>query len=452
MDTELSNSNNYIFTNKRLMKLILPLMVEQLLAITVGLADSIMVASIGESAVSAVSLVDSIIILLFNIFAALSAGGAVIVGQYIGQNRPDMARKAGEQLLVFVALISVFVMVLMLFGRSFILNVIFGKIEYDVEAYANTYMLIVFTSIPFMALYNGGAALFRAMGNSRTTMITSIIVNAVNVMGNAIFIYGFHMKVEGAAIPTLISRVVGSVIIIVLLMDKNLTVHISRPFRYKFDKRLVIRILGIGIPNGIENSMFQLGKIVLLSVISTFGTASITANAVGNVVSTFQIITGAAIGLALITVVSQCVGAGDYEQVRYYTRKLMKITYISLLIVNSVIILSMPLILRIYNLSSETAEMARQVILLHGICSCIVWPFSFTLPNTLRSSNDVRYTMMVSVGSMWTFRIIFGIIMGKYFNMGLLGIWLAMIIDWIVRGTFFIGRYRGHKWEIKCDL
>ncbi|HHW49450.1 MAG TPA: MATE family efflux transporter [Clostridiaceae bacterium] len=439
---------DYLFTNKDLMQLILPLMVDQLLAITVGLADSIMVSSIGESAVSAVSLVDSITILLINIFAAIASGGAIVVGQYIGQKRPDMARKAGEQLLVFVMFVSVVIMAILYLGKGFILNVVFGKIEPDVKDFANTYLLIVFASIPFIAMYNSGAALFRAIRNSRITLATSIIMNVINISGNALLIYGFGMKVEGAAIPTLISRAVAAIIIVVLLMDESLTVYISKNFRYKFDKKMVLRILNLGIPNGIENSMFQLGKILLLSIISGLGTVSIAANAVANTISAFQIITGIAVGLGLITVVSQCVGAGDYEQVRYYTRKLLIYTYISFVIVNAVIILAMPLILKIYNLSSETAGMAKQLIVFNGIASSLFWPTAFTLPNTLRSSNDVQYTMVVGISSMWIFRIGFGVLFVKYFNMGVFGVWIAMYFDWIVRAALFIIRYRGHKWQI----
>jgi putative MATE family efflux protein len=309
-------------------------------------------------------------------------------------------------------------------------------------------MLIVFASIPFIALYNSGAALFRAMGNSRITMITSLIMNGINVVGNAILIYGFNMGVAGAAIPTLISRAIAALIIITLLTNETLIVHIKRPFKYKFDKILVKKILHIGVPNGIESSMFQLGKIMLLSVIAGFGTASITANAVGNAIAMFQILPGMAVGLGLITVVSQCVGAGDYEQVRYYTRKLIGYGYVSLIVINTVIILILPYIIRIYNLSAETADMVKQVIIFHGVNACFIWTISFTLPNTLRASNDVRYTMVVGVASMWIARIGFGILLAKYFNLGMFGVWVAMIIDWIVRSIFFLIRYRGHKWEI----
>lgn len=438
---------NQIFSKRNLINLIIPLIIEQFLAVTVGMADSIMVASVGESAVSAVSLVDSINILLINVFAALATGGAVIAGQYIGENREDNASKAGEQLIVFVTLISIGIMALMYLGRNFILNVVFGAIDQDVANYANSYMMIVFASIPFIAIYNSGAALFRAMGNSKVTMKTSIIMNAINVIGNAVLIYGFKMGVEGVAIPTLISRGVAALIIMILLRDPELKIHIDKYLSFRYDGKIVRNILKIGIPNGIENSMFQLGKIMLLSVVSTFGTAAITANAVSNAVTQFQNLPGVAIGLSLVTVVSQCVGAKNYEQARYYTKLLHKYAYISLLCVNAIIFLVMPFILKAYNLSAETEIITRKIIIFYGINACLVWPLGFTLPNTLRAANDVRYAMIVSVCSMWIIRIGLGIFFAKHMGFGVFGAWMGMICDWYVRSTFFVIRYRGDKWE-----
>ncbi len=440
---------SYIFSRKNLIYLIIPLIVEQLLAVAVGMADTIMVASVGERAVSAVSLVDSINILLINVFAALATGGAVVAGQYIGRNQGEKASNAGEQLIVFVTLISLVITVLLYAGRSFILNVVFGSIEPLVAEYANTYMMIVFASIPFIAVYNSGAALFRAMGNSQITMKTSLIMNTINVVGNAVLIYGFRMGVEGVAIPTLLSRAVAAIIIILLLRDESLVIHISKPFKYKFDGKMVKNILQIGIPNGIENSMFQLGKILLLSVVSTFGTISITANAVANTVTAFQVLPGAAIGLALVTVVSQCVGAGDYDQARYYTRLLIKYAYIAMALINGIVILASSFILKVYNLSPETAALAKKVLIFYGINACIAWPLSFTLPNTLRAAKDVRYAMIISVGSMWITRIGLGILFAKYLGFGMFGVWIGMICDWYVRAGFFIHRYRGVKWQEK---
>lgn len=450
MEVELKES--HILNNRALMALILPLMVEQFLAVAVGLADSIMVASVGESAMSAVSLVDSVIILLINIFAALATGGAVVAGQYIGQQRLEKANESGNQLLVFVTFISIIIMALMYFGRGFILNVVFGNIDVDVANYAETYLLIVFSSIPFIALYSSGAALFRAMGNSKITMVVSSIMNAINVIGNAILIYGLHMGVEGAAIPTLVSRVVAALLIVGFLKNDSMLIHISKPFKYRYNKKMVRDILHIGIPNGVENSMFQLGKILLLSIVAGFGTASITANAVGNTIASFEILPGASVGLGLITVVSRCVGAGDYEMARYYTKKLLGYTYIASILLNIGIILVLPYVLEIYNLSAETAAMAKQVIIFHSVNTCLIWPLAFTLPNTLRASNDVRYTMIVGVGSMWIFRVGFGIILAKYMGFGMFGVWVAMIVDWIARTISFTIRYKGRRWETKNKI
>ncbi|WFA08602.1 MATE family efflux transporter [Tissierella sp. Yu-01] len=442
----------YIFSKSNLISLIIPLIIEQFLAVAVGMADSIMVSSVGESAVSAVSLVDSINILLINVFAALATGGAVVAGQYIGENREDNAKKAGEQLIVFITLISIGIMTLMYVGKGFILNVVFGAIDQDVANYANSYLMIVFASIPFIAIYNGGAALFRSMGNSKVTMKTSFIMNAINVVGNAILIYGFRMGVEGVAIPTLLSRVVAALIIMILLRDPELVIHIDKYLSFKYDRKMVRNILRIGIPNGIENSMFQLGKIMLLSVVSTFGTAAITANAVANSVTQFQNLPGVAIGLSLVTVVSQCVGAKDYEQARYYTKLLHKYAYISLLCMNAIIFLVIGFILKAYNLSAETADITRKIIIFYGINGCLVWPLGFTLPNTLRAANDVRYAMTVSVASMWIVRIGLGVIFAKYMGLGVFGAWMGMICDWYVRSIFFVIRYRGNKWEKSKEL
>ncbi len=442
---------HYMFKKKDLIYLIVPLIIEQLLAVAVGMADTVMVSSVGESAVSAVSLVDSINILLINIFGALATGGAVVAGQYLGRHNNKKASEAGHQLIIFITLTSLVITFFMYLGRNFILNVVFGKIDRAVYDYAYTYMSIVFLSIPFIAIYNSGAAIFRAMGNSKVTMKTSIIMNAINVIGNALLIYKFKMGVEGVAIPTLISRAVAAIIIIILLKNDNLKIHIENPFKGKLNLDMIKDILQIGIPNGIENSLFQLGKIMLLSVVSTFGTAAITANAVSNTVTAFQFLPGAAIGLAMITVVSQCVGAGDFKQARYYTKLLMKYTYISLFALNLLIILGVSTILKVYNLSAETAKLATKIIVFHGINVALVWPLGFTLPNTLRAAKDVKYAMVVSISCMWIVRIGLGVFFAKNLGLGVFGVWLAMVCDWYVRAGFFIHRYRGDKWENMPD-
>lgn len=443
------STSSYLFSDQDLKRLILPLLVEQLLAVLVGLMDSIMVATVGEAAVSAVSLVDNINILLIGLFSALATGGAVVAGQYIGHGDRRKACMAGEQMVVFVSAIALGVMCFIYLGKYFILNVVFGQISQAVHDYSDTYLMIVTASVPFLALYNCGAALFRVQGNSKISMKTSLLMNSINVIGNAILIYGFHCGVEGVAIPTLISRIIAAAVIIYLLRDQELAVHISKPFCYRFRGGMVRRILQIGIPNGVENSMFQLGKLVLLSLISTFGTTAIAANAVSNSVAAFEILPGQAIGLALVTVISQCVGAGDYEQVRYYTKKLIAYSYVAMVVLNVLILVAMPLLMDIYHLSEETTRLTTRILLLHGICAMAIWPLSFTFPNTLRAANDAKYTMMVSLLSMWFCRIVLGFVFGKYMGLGVFGVWMAMILDWSVRSVCFIVHYLRGKWMQK---
>lgn len=439
--------SHYLFSNRELANLIGPLVIEQLLAVLVGMADSIMVANVGEAAVSGVSLVDNIMILIINIFAALATGGAVVAGQYLGRKDEKSACKAATQLVWFVSLSAVAIMILVYFGKDIILNQVFGHITAEVKGHADIYLLIVTASIPFIALYNGGAAIFRAMGNSQVSMRVSLLMNAINVTGNAILVFGLRIGTAGVAIPTLISRMVAAIVITVLLCNQTRILHIERTLKIRFDGRMIRKILAIGVPNGLENSMFQLGKILVLSLVSTFGTYAIAANAVSNAIALFQILPGMAISLAITTVISQCVGANDYEQVHYYLKKLLAIIYVAMVGTVALIFLALPLILKAYNLSDQTAAAATNIIHFHGISAMIIWPLSFALPAAYRAAGDAKACMYTSIVSMWIFRIGFSYLVGKYMGLGVFGVWVAMVIDWVVRAICFIIRYFNGKWK-----
>lgn len=441
------DTKNRFFSNADLCKLIVPLIIDQFLQAFVGLADSIMVASVGEAAVSGVSLIDTIMVLILNIFTALATGGAVIAGQFLGKKRDEMACKSTNQLISFTLKASLIIMLLCYLGRNFITHVVFGKIEADVMYNCNVYMMIVFASIPMTALYNAGAAIYRAMGNLAVAMKISMLMNAINLGGNALLIFVFHRGVEGVAIPTLVSRTVACVIMMFLMNNQKHTLHLYHPFSFKTDWGLLKKILYIGVPNGLENSMFQLGKILVLSIVTSFGTASIAANAVSNNVATFAILPGMSVGFAILTVGAQCVGAGDYEQVRYYTKKLMKIVYVSLFAANILVVLAVPYIIKIYGLSAEASQYAHKILIYHSICAVTIWPLSFSLPNTLRAAADVTYTMILSIISMWIFRIGFSVVLGVYCHMGVFGVWVAMTIDWLFRAVCFSIRYLRGKWK-----
>ena len=439
--------NNRLFSRNDLVRLIIPLIVDQFLQVAVGLSDSIMVARVGEAAVSGVSLVDTVMLLIINIFTALATGGAVIAGQYLGRKDPKTGCEATAQLFNFTFLFSIFIMILGYLGQNVILYHVFGKIEPEVMKDSRTYLLIVLSSIPMIAMYNAGAAIFRAMGNSNIAMKTSLLMNSINVFGNALLIFGFHRGVEGVAIPTVVSRGVACVVILILLNNQEHELHILHPYPFKIKWNVLKKILYIGIPNGLENSMFQLGKIMVLSLVSTFGTSAIAANAVSNAVAQFQILPGMAINLAVTAVIARCIGAGRYDQAEYYTKKLVLLVYFCHITVNICIWLALPLILKVYNLSPETADTARQILHFHGICASIVWPVAFTLPCTLRAAGDAKVTMYISIASMWFCRIVMSYVLGKYLGMGVFGVWVAMIFDWCVRFVAMTFRYRQGKWK-----
>lgn len=439
--------NNRLFSRNDLVRLIIPLIVDQFLQVAVGLSDSIMVARVGEAAVSGVSLVDTVMLLIINIFTALATGGAVIAGQYLGRKDPKTGCEVTAQLFNFTFLFSIFIMILGYLGQNVILYHVFGKIEPEVMKDSRTYLLIVLSSIPMIAMYNAGAAIFRAMGNSNVAMKTSLLMNSINVFGNALLIFGFHRGVEGVAIPTVVSRGVACVVILILLNNQEHELHILHPYPFKIKWNVLKKILYIGIPNGLENSMFQLGKIAVLSLVSGLGTASLAANAVGNNIANFAILPGMSFGFALLTVCAQCVGAGDFEQVKYYTKHMMRVEYLCLIASNLIVILALPFILSVYNLSDEAAQYANDIILYHAACVVTIWPLSFTLPNTLRAAADVKVTMVLSIISMWVFRFGFSYLLTMVFHMGIFGVWVAMTIDWLVRGIFFVCRYRSGRWQ-----
>lgn len=437
-----------MFTNRQLVALMWPLLLEQLLAITVGLADSLMVATVGDAAISAVSLVDSISNLMIYIFSAMATGGAAVAGQYIGQRQKEDACNAGQQLIALLGAVSIFFVALLYLFRTQILTVMFGHIEPDVMAATNTYYLYVMASIPGIALYNGGAALFRTMGHSDVSLKVSLLMNSINVIGNAVLIFGFGMDVAGVAIPTLVSRTVAAVVILSLLFNRDLMLHLSDIRGFRVDMRLMKNIFYIGVPSGVENGMFQLGRLVLFSLISTFGTASMVANAIGNTISNFNCFAGQAINLGLAAVVSQCVGAGEFDQARAYLKKIAKWTYGIMAAVNLTIIALLPLIMRVYNVSPEAEKLAVTVTLIHGISSIFIWVPAFMVPSFLRAAGDAKFTMLASMLTMWVVRVLLAYVLGKYMGYGVIGVWFAhAIVDWTVRGAIFLLRYRSGKWE-----
>lgn len=410
-----------------------------------------MVASAGEAAISGVSLVDMLNNLFISLLAAFATGGAVVTSQLIGAKRREEGCNAAKQLVWSVTILTVFLTALVIILRYPLIKLLFGSVEQDVMDACITYLWITALSFPFLALYNCGAALFRAMGNSGITFKVSIMMNIINVVGNAIGIFVLHMGVAGVAVPSLISRAVASIVITVLLKNPNLMIFIKKG-RFKPDYSLIRKIFYIGIPSGVEGAIFQLGRVLVVSIIAGFGTVQIAANGVANSLDSMGCIVGQAMNLAMIAVIGRCVGARDEEQIKYYTKKLLIITYIATAALNIFILGLLNPILSLYGLGAETTALAYTLVMIHNGFAVFMWPVAFVLPNMLRACNDVTFTMVLSIASMFIFRIGLSIIFGKYMGMGAIGVWIGMVVDWVFRLSGFIWRALSGAWKKKCGL
>ena len=436
-----------LFSAAALRRLIIPLVIEQFLAMTIGMADTIMVTSVGEHAVSGVSLVDNISILLINIFSALATGGAVVAAQYLGSRDESNACAAAKQLFYVVGALSTATMAVCLLFREPILRLVFGQLDASVMEAAMTYFLLTALSYPLLAVYNAGAALFRSMGNSKVSMLASLLMNLINIGLNAVLIYGAGIGVAGAGFGTLFSRLAGAVLMTWLICRKGHVIHIDHLFRPEFRKQLVKKILRIGVPNGLENGMFQIGKLLVLGLVTPLGTSATAANAIANSVASVVNVPGNAISLSLITVVGQCMGAGDSRQAVGYTRKLMAIVYLAMGTLGVLLFFFAAPVVGLFGLTAGAAAMAVEVLRWCSLFSLVFWPMSFCLPNALRASGDAKFTMIVSMCSMWIFRIGFSFLLVP--QIGLLGVWASMFIDWIVRAVIFLIRFLSGRWKTK---
>lgn len=437
-----------MFSGKDLTRLLLPLIIEQLLNVLVGMVDVLMVSAVGEAAVSGVSLVDSVSILVIQILAALATGGAVVCSQYIGKKSPEQAcQAAGQLVIITIGGAALFTLAALGGGRN-LLRVIFGSVELVVMDNALVYFRLTSLSYPFLGLYNSCAALYRSMGNSRISMMTSLVMNGMNVVGNAICIFGLHMGVEGVAVPTLVSRVTAALLMAYLIRSPRNEIRVTSLKDLRPRPDMIRRILGVGIPSGLENGMFQFGKVTLQSLVSTLGTASIAGYAVACNLVMFLYLPGNALGLGMITIVGQCIGAGELEQAKKYTWRLIAANYGFLLVIGMILGFDSRFLVGLYHLSPEASKMAEALLVVHCL-AMVLWPPAFLLPNALRAGLDARFTMMISVFSMWMFRIGFAWLFVRVFQLGVLGVWYGMFIDWVFRGSVFLLRFKGFTKRVK---
>lgn len=443
---EKNNSEKHLFSNHDLWMLLVPLVVEQLLNSLMGTADSIMVSNVGSAAISAVSLVDSINILVIQAFYALAAGGTIVCSQYIGQRDKENAEESARQLVFVVASISTAVMAVCLLTRGPLLRLIFGSVEADVMEAAQIYFFYTALSFPFIALYDAGSSIYRAQGNTRLPMTIAVVSNGLNIAGNAVLIWGFHLGVAGAAVATLGSRVISAVVVLAFLRDPKQEIAVYGYGRIRPDGQRIRRILSLGIPNGIENAMFQFGKLAIQSTVSTLGTVAIAAQAMTNILENLNGIAAIGIGIGMMTVVGQCLGAGRQDEAIYYIKKLSVIAEVVIIGCCALVYILTRPVTMLGGMEPESAKMCFYMIGWITVVKPIVWTLAFVPAYGMRAAGDVRFSMILSCISMWLFRVTLCIYLCRVHGFGPIAVWIGMFTDWTVRGIVFTIRFKSRRW------
>lgn len=440
------NEQRHIFTNRMLRNLLVPVIFEQVLNSLMGTVDTMMVSNVGSAAISAVSLVDSINVLVIQAFSALAAGGAIICSQYIGQKNHEMANKSARQVLFIITAISVAVTALCLAFRIPLLRLIFGKVEADVMTASMVYFFYTALSFPFIALYDAGASIFRSQGNTRGPMVVSMISNGINIGGNAVLIWVFHMGVAGAAIATLASRVFCAVVVLWQLRLNRQPIVVRDYYKIRPDGKMITRILSLGIPSGVENSMFQLGKLAIQSSVSTLGTVAIAAQAMTNILENLNGIAAIGVGIGLMTVVGQCMGAGRKDEAIYYIKKLSVLAEI-VIIVSCLLVFALTVpVTKLGGMEPESARMCFHMVTWITIVKPIVWVMGFVPAYGLRAAGDVKFSMITSCCTMWACRFCLCVFLIRVMGFGPMGVWIGMFADWTLRGIIFTWRFHSRKW------
>ena len=463
-----------LFSNRDLFKITLPLILQQLLTVLVGTIDSLMIAGVSEEAVSGISLVGSLDSVLIIFFSSMTTGGTVVIAQLLGKKKGrkavDAAIKnsanvpdAAKQSLYLSCTVATVLSITVLLFRAPLLRLLFGDAEAEVMRHALNYFSFIAISFPFLAIDNACAAALRAAGDSATSLYASIGTNLMNIAGNYLLIYIIPLEAAGAAIATLIARALTSVILITILHSKKRAVYLEHLFRYRPDWKIIRSILRIGIPSGVENTLFQFGRLMTQSLVSTLGTVSITANSIGLTLASYQYLPGTAIGNASVAVIGRCIGAGEKKQAKRYSRILLLTAYACIWVVVLITIFFGKTIIGAWQLSAETADLTYQLIFYHSLWAAAVWPLGFVLPHMFRAASDVHFPMITSIACMWIFRIglayllvpeslsLFGLTI-PCLNMGVFGVWVAMTVDWVFRISLYSWRYFSGKWLTVYDF
>ena len=452
------DKSELLFSRRDLLKIIIPVFFQQILAMTVGMINTMMVSNAGDAAVAGVSLVVTLDNVLIVFFTALVTGGSVIVAQRLGTSNTKDISEAAKQLMYATTIVATVVMATVLILRVPLLNALFGDAEPEVLKHANDYFFLVCLSFPFLAISEAAGACFRSSGNSIIPLLTSLSINGILIGCNSIFIIWLDMGAQGAALSTLIARICGAAVLLILVLNKKYPVHIENLFHYKPSLKVIKGILHIGVPNGIENTLFQFGRLLTQSLISTFATAVIAANSMALNLANFQYAVNTAFSVVMIPVVGRCIGAKRIDQTKHYSFKLMMAEYGMMWLVIAFTLIFIRPLMSAYGVSEDAVELTIKLVLYHSIMAAAIYPLGFLLPSTFRAASDVKFTLYVSMISMWCLRValayflalesvtLFNAITLPGLGMGIMGVWVAMFLDWILRSTLYLIRYLRGRW------
>ena len=392
-------------------------MFEQVLTALIGSVDTIMVTNIGLAAISAVSLFDSLNILIINIFAAMATGGAIICAQYLESNQKGKANQALKQLIFSVTLISLIITIPCILFRRPLLSLIFGS-EKKVRDNSLNYLFITVLSYPFIALYNADAASFRTSQNSRLPMVIALGSNILNILENFFFVFTLSLGVAQAALSTLLSRIISALIILILLKQPKQDLYVDSYLSIRSEIETITKILKISIPTGIENGKFQFGKLVIPLYLQ-WEQQPLPVQTMVSMLESFACQASIGIGLGMMTVVGKCVGAKEYEQARQYTISLTKLAWMVCIIFCSIIMLFIQQITSLAKMESESAKLAIWLTRIVFAYKMIFWTPSFLPGYGLRAAGDVKFSMITSTLSLWICRVVVTIFLVHTFHMSL---------------------------------
>lgn len=436
-----------LFSRKDLLALSVPIVIESILSIITGMVDSIMVSSAGEAAVSGISLVNQINVLFAVIFSAIASGGVIITSQYLGSGNLAKAKTSANQLLYATTACALFLTLAIIGIIPQVLRLVYGQLDADVFESAKVYYFYLLLGMPCYAMASSCNALLRATSHSKLALMLSGGANLLNIIGNAVLIYGFKLGAAGAAISTTFCHIVWCIIAMFILHNQGLPVHFENLLKFRLDFDVMKRVMQVGCANGLESGLFQLGKLLVSSLISSFGTVIIAANAVANNILNIGWSIVGSLGTVLLTVVGRCIGADQPQQAKAYTKKFLMLGHVFTFVIFGSVFLLRTQLVQMFAFEQSSLDIAAYYTGVAALLTIVAFYGNTFLPvSAFRAAGDIRYAAILSISSMFLFRVGLSYLLNYLFDIGLMCVWLGMFADWAVRSFLNTLRFRSGKW------